>query len=66
MLGEMVGSVKWNSLSHFPSWKDDVICMSDEHFIATQLFKHASNHGIFFIFETNCNTPCYESFDYVH
>jgi hypothetical protein len=26
---------------------------SDEHFIATQLFKHASNHKIFLTFETN-------------
>jgi hypothetical protein len=26
---------------------------SDEHFIATQLFRHASNREIFFTFETN-------------
>jgi hypothetical protein len=26
---------------------------SDEHFIATQLFKHASNREIFLTFETN-------------
>lgn len=26
---------------------------SDEHYIATQLFKHNANHEIFLIFETN-------------